>query len=208
MDSIFAYKEGIESKGAGKPEVFVAQKRERVGCGEWNLQKLAKHMKFGSLKLYPRIIIDDNNGMWHADVRCLPSWIQLVLPSPTKPGLQVHLYEPTVFWHNASLWQSFIKSLRHSSWSIRKYRQLITALKHKNNLMFNVRRLCIYLTKELEHFIIASSCLSPTPLVFWPISKLDGVSCSFTLLVLYFLWFSSCSHSQLKLLLMSWIITK
>ena len=99
-----------------KPEVFVVQKRERVRCGEWN--RHYQKMKFGSLNLYRWTIIDDNNGL--RIYRCLPSWVQLVFPSPMKPSLQMHLYEPTVFWHSASLWQSFIKSLRHSSWSITK----------------------------------------------------------------------------------------
>lgn len=117
---------------------FLAQKRGRlVGCGEWKRNYRKK--KSGYLDPSPRTIIDITMACNMPMYRYLPSRIQLVFPSPTKPGLQIHLYEPNVFWHSASLWQSFIKSLWHSSLSVKKK----TALKHKNSLMFYVRRLYI-----------------------------------------------------------------
>lgn len=63
------------------------------------------------------------NKCWWTELWYLPKEMQLDFPSPAKPPLQTHLYEPTVFWHTASLWQLYVDLLWHSSLSDYKTRK-------------------------------------------------------------------------------------
>lgn len=54
--------------------------------------------------------------------------IQLFTPSPTKPSLHTHLYDPAVFAQLAFWWQVYVSGDAHSFMSEQKEREIIIVL--------------------------------------------------------------------------------